>query len=58
MEGTQPQPGSGSAVADASVVKLGSRTSGYVGSATWQAEHTHLPFGEHMYELKASSQTQ
>lgn len=47
----QSRPGFGSAAANTVTVRFGSRASGYVGSAIWQAEHTHLPFGEHISHL-------
>lgn len=53
----QSGPGSGSAVANTVTVKFGSGTSGYMGSAVWQAKRMHLPFWGAIYELKASSQT-
>ena len=47
----QSRPGSGIIVANTLIVKFGLGASGYVGSAIWQAEHTHLPFGEHISHL-------
>lgn len=47
----QSRPGSGSAVANTVIVKCGSRESGDVGSAIWQPEHTHLPFGDYIFHL-------